>query len=141
MTELELRALMTADPKTLIRGANGKMITVGDAIYAALKGEGQGVEISPAAPAPAQPSQVASPGIRISQKAVDALSPAQYEELKTTGHLQGVSNSENGRATVHVTQGGSHSVSFTLNDTGEVGPARPIDLRDFHDPNAPASSK
>jgi hypothetical protein len=141
MNRTELQALMTADPNTLIRSVNGKLITVGDAIHAALRGEGQGVEITPAQPASTQPGQAASPGIRISQAAVNALSEAQYQELQTTGHLQGVTNSGNGRAIVHVTQGGSHSVSFALDDTGQVGPGRPIDLRDFHNPDAPASSK
>jgi hypothetical protein len=135
MTALELKALLTADPSTLVRGANGRMIPVGDAIYAALKGEGRGVEITPAQPAPAQPGQVAGPGIRISQKAVDALTPAQYAELQSTGHLQGVTNSENGRAIVHVTQGGSHSVSLSFDpETGKVGPGRSLDLRDFDAP-------
>ena len=141
MSPLELKSLMTADPATLIRGANGKMITVGDAIYAALKGEGQGVEIQPAQPASVQPGHAASPGIKISQAAVDQLSEAQYRELSETGHLAGVTNSLAGRAMIHVTTGGSYSTSFSLDETGTVGPARPMDLRDFQNPDAPASTK
>ena len=111
------------------------MITVGDAIYSVLKGEGQGVDVMPAAPAPGEPGhQAGGPNLRISQRAVDALSEAQYQELKDTGHLAGLTNSLNGRAQVHVRQGGSYSTSFTLDEEGKVGPGRGLDLRDFQDP-------
>jgi hypothetical protein len=143
MTRVELQALMQTPADTMVPwGPGGKLIPVGDAIHAALRGDGQGVEITPAQPALGQPGNQAGPGgIRISQAAVNNLTQAQYDELSRTGHLQGVTNSENGRALVHVTQGGSYSTGFSLDETGQVGPARPIDLRDFHNPDAPASSK
>jgi hypothetical protein len=132
MNKIELQTLMTTPPDTLVPwGPGGKLITVGEALHRVLKGEG--VEITPAQPAPAQPGL--SGGIRISQEAVNALSEAQYQELKETGHLQGLTNSDNGRGTVHVSQGGSHTVSFSFDpDTGKVGPGRGLDLRDFDDP-------
>jgi hypothetical protein len=135
MTELEMRVLMTTDPNTLFPWSpGGQIITVGEALRHVLRGDG--MEITPAQPAPAQPGQSAGPNIRISQAAVDQLSQAQYRELEQTGHLQGLTNSLNGRAVLRTRQGGSHSTSFTLDETGKVGPGRGLDLRDFDDPNA-----
>jgi hypothetical protein len=137
MNRIELEALMKTPSDTLVPwGPNGQVITVGEAIKHVLKGDG--MEVSPAAPAPGQPGHQAGPNIRISQAAVDQLSEAQYQELKATGHLSGVTNSLNGRAVVRVTQGGSHSVSLSFDpETGKVGPGRGLDLRDF---DAPAGS-
>jgi hypothetical protein len=137
MNRIELEALMKTPSDTLVPwGPGGQVITVGEALRHVLRGDG--MEVSPAAPAPGQPGHQAGPNIRISQEAVNALSEAQYQELKATGHLAGVTNSLNGRAVVRVTQGGSHSVSFTLDETGKVGPGRDLDMRDAFDP---ASSK
>jgi hypothetical protein len=131
MNALEMNVLMSTDPNTLVPwGPGGQIITVGEALRHVLRGDG--MEVSPAAPpAPGQPGHQAGPNIRISQAAVNALSEGQYQELKATGHLQGLTNSDNGRAVVHVTRGGSHSTNFTLDEMGEVGPGRPMDLRDF----------
>jgi len=133
MNRIELQALMQTPPDTLVPwGPNGQVITVGEALHRLMKGDG--VDITPAQPAPGQPGQPAGPNIRISQEAVNALSEAQYQELKATGHLQGLTNSDNGRAYVDVSRGGSHSASFTLDETGAVGPGRGLDLRDFDPP-------
>jgi hypothetical protein len=129
---MQLRALMQTDGSTPVI-YNGRSMLLQDALAARMRGDGQGVDIQPAQPAPVQPGQAAGPGIRISQAAVEALSPAQYEELKTTGHLQGVTNSENGRAIVHVTTGGSYTSQHSFNqETGVVEPGRGVDLRDFY---------
>jgi hypothetical protein len=136
MNRIELEALMKAPADTLVPwGPNGQVITVGEALKHVLRGDG--MEVTPAAPAPGQPGHQAGPNIRISQEAVNALSEAQYQELKATGHLQGVTNSDNGRAVVHVSRGGSHSVNLSFDpETGKVGPGRGLDLRDFSDPTA-----
>jgi hypothetical protein len=134
MTELEMRVLMTTDPNTLVPwGPGGQVITVGEALRHVLRGDG--VEITPAQPAPAQPGQAVGPNVRISQAAVDNLSQAQYDELSRTGHLQGVTNSETGRAIVHVSRGGTVTIQRSFNpETGAVEAGRGLDLRDFDDP-------
>jgi hypothetical protein len=131
LNRIELEAMMKANPNDLMLW-DRRVMTVAEALGRVLKGDG--MEVSPAQPAPGQPGHQAGPDIRISQAAVDQLSQAQYDELQSTGHLQGVTNSENGRAVVRVSQGGSHSVSFTLDETGKVGEGRGLDLRDFQDP-------
>jgi hypothetical protein len=128
LNRIELEAMMKADGNALMLW-EGRVMTVAEALGRVLKGDD--MEVSPAAPAPGQPGHQAGPNIRISQAAVDQLSEAQYQELKATGHLQGVTNSENGRAVVRVSQGGSYSTGFTLDELGKVGPGRPMDLRDF----------
>jgi hypothetical protein len=136
VNRIELQALMQTPPDTLVPwGPNGQVITVGEALHRVLQGEGMEVSLAPPS-APAQPGQSAGPNIKISQAAVNALSEEQYQELQQTGHLRGVTNSDNGRAYVHVTRGGSHSTNFTLDETGKVGPGRGLDLRDFKDPAA-----
>jgi hypothetical protein len=134
MNELELRTLMTTPPDTLVPwGPNGKVITVGEALKHVLHGEG--AEIAPVQPPQAQPGQPAGPNIRISQEAANRLGDAQYKELEQTGHIQGLTNSDNGRAIVHVRQGGSVQISRSFNpETGAVEAGRPMDLRDFDPP-------
>jgi hypothetical protein len=135
LNRIELEAVMKANPNDLMLW-DGRTMTVAEALGRVLKGDG--MEVSPAAPAPGQPGHPASgPNIQISQAAVNALTEAQYQELKATGHLQGVTNSENGRAIVRVSQGAFYSTSFTLDETGKVGEGRGLDLRDF---DAPAGS-
>jgi hypothetical protein len=135
LNPIELEAMMKANPNDLMIW-DDRVMTVAEALGRVLKG-GDGVEVTPVAPAPGQPGhQAGGPNIRISQAAVDQLSQAQYDELKATGHLAGVTNSENGRAVVRVSQGSSYSTGFTLDETGKVGPGRPMDLRSFHDPAA-----
>jgi hypothetical protein len=135
MNRMEMQALMTADPNTIMQHPfTGKPATIGEVLKAILRGEG--AEIAPVQPAPGQPGHQAGPNIRISQEAANKLSDANYQELERTGYIQGLTNSDAGRAYVHVSRGGSHSVSFTLDETGEVGPGRPMDLRDFSDPGA-----
>jgi len=131
LNRIELEAMMKANPNDLMRW-DGRVMTVAEALGRVLKGDG--MEVSPAQPAPGQLGHQAGPNIRISQAAVDQLSQAQYDELKATGHLQGVTNSDNGRAVVRVSQGGSYSTGFTLDETGKVGPGRGLDLRDFDAP-------
>jgi hypothetical protein len=133
LNRIELEAMMKANPNDLMLW-DGRVMTVAEALGRVLKGDG--VEVAPAAPAPGQPGYQAGPNIRISQEPVNNLTQAQYDELSRTGHLQGVTNSENGRAIVRVSQGGSYSTGFTLDETGKVGPGRPMDLRDFQDPAA-----
>jgi hypothetical protein len=138
MNRMEMQALMTANPNEIMAHPfTGKPATVAEVLRAILRGEGAAVHpTSP--PAQAQPGQLGAPqGLTISQEAVNALSEAQYQELKATGHIQGLTNSDAGRAYVHISQGGSHSVSFSLDETGKVGPGRGLDLRDF---DAPAGS-
>jgi hypothetical protein len=134
LNRIELEAMMKANPNDLMLW-EGRTMTVAEALGRVLKGEG--MEVAPAVPAPGQPGHQAGPNIRISQAAVNALSEAQYQELKATGHLQGVTNSDNGRAVVRVTRGGSYSANFSFDpETGALGPGRGIDLRDFDDPAA-----
>jgi hypothetical protein len=135
MNALEMKTLMTMPEHTLVPwGPGGQVITVGEALRHLLRGEG--VEIAPAQPVPGQPGQPhAGPNITISQVAVDSLSQAQYDELQQTGHLQGLTNSDNGRANVHVRQGGSISIQRSFNpETGAVEAGRGLDLRDFDPP-------
>lgn len=140
MNLLEMRALMTADPNEIMAHPfTGEPATVAEVLRAVLRGEG--AEVVPVQPAPGQPGRQAGPNIRISQEAANKLSDGNYQELERTGFIQGLTNSDAGRAYVHVSRGGSHSTSFTLDETGKVGPGRGLDMRDFHDPNASASSK
>jgi hypothetical protein len=133
MNRMELQALMTAPPDTIMAHPfTGKPATVGEVLKSILRGEGAAV--LPTSPQPGQPGYSPGPNITISQEAINALSQTQYDELKATGQLQGLTTTNAGRAYVHVTRGGSHSVNFTLDETGEVGPGRPMDLRDFDHP-------
>jgi hypothetical protein len=133
MTKLEMQALMTADPNEIMAHPfTGRPATVAEVLRAILRGEGAAV--LPVSPQPGQPGYSPGPNITISQEAVNALSQSQYDELKATGQLQGLTTTDAGRAFVHVSQGGSHSTSFTLDETGTVGPGRGLDLRDFEDP-------
>jgi hypothetical protein len=66
MNRIELEALMKAPADTLVQwGPNGQVITVGEALKHVLRGDG--MEVTPAAPAPGQPGHQAGPNIRISQ--------------------------------------------------------------------------
>jgi hypothetical protein len=134
MNALEIKTLMTMPSDTLVPwGPNGKVITVGEVLKHVLRGEG--VEIAPGALPGATAQQPAGPNIRISQEAANRLSDAQYKELEQTGHIQGLTNSDNGRAIVHVRQGGSVQISRSFNpETGAVEEGRPMDLRDFDPP-------
>jgi hypothetical protein len=135
MTLLEMRALMTAPPETIMaHPVTGRPATVAEVLKSIMRGEGAAVV--PVPPQPGQPGYRAGPNLTISQEAINALSEQQYQELKSTGQLAGLTTTDAGKASVHVSKGGSHSVSLTLDETGKVGPARPIDLRLFHDPNA-----
>jgi ABC-type transport system substrate-binding protein len=134
MNRLELQALMQAPSDTVMTHPfTGKPATVAEVLKAIMRGEGAAVH--PIAPQPGQPGYSPGPNITISQEAVNALPEEQYQELKQTGYIQGLTSSDNGRAFVHVSKGGSHSTSFTLDETGKVGPGRPMDLRDFQDPS------
>jgi hypothetical protein len=136
MTLLEMRALMTTPPDTIMpHPFTGKPATVGEVLKAIMNGEGAAVV--PVQHQPGQPGYSPGPNLTISQDAINALSQTQYDELKATGQLQGLTTTDAGRAYVHVRQGGSHSTSFTLDEKGEVGPGRGLDLRDF---DAPAGS-
>jgi hypothetical protein len=133
MNLLEMRALMTADPNEIMAHPfTGKPATVAEVLRAIMRGEGAAV--APVQHQPGQPGYSPGPNLTISQDAVNALSEQQYHELKSTGQLQGLTTTDAGRAYVHVSRGGSHSVSFTLDETGEVGPGRGLDLRDFDPP-------
>lgn len=133
MTRMEMQALMQADSNDImIHPFTGKPATIAEVLKAILRGEGAAV--LPVSPQPGQPGYSPGPNLTISQEAVNALSQSQYDELKQTGRLQGLTTSDAGRAFVHVSQGGSHSTSFTLDETGAVGPGRPMDLRDFDPP-------
>jgi hypothetical protein len=76
--------------------------------------------------------------LRISQAAADALPQAQYDELERTGHIQGLTRSDNGRAVVHVrNSSGVVESRFSFNpETGAVEPGRPINMSNFSDPAA-----
>jgi hypothetical protein len=133
MNRIELQAIMTADPnEIMVHPFTGKPATVAEVLKAIMRGEGAAV--LPVPPQPGQPGYSPGPNLTISQEAVNDLSPSQYDELKQTGYIQGLTNSDAGCAYVHVSQGGSHSVSFTLDETGKVGSGRGLDLRDFDDP-------
>jgi hypothetical protein len=142
MNRIELEAMMKSDPNEIMTW-NGRTRTIGEHLRAILKGEGAVVE--PAQPAqtgqPIQPSHQAGPGgpsLRISQEAANALPQAKYEERARTGHIQGLTNSDNGRAVVHVrNSSGTVESRFSFNpETGAVEPGRPMDTRMFHDPSA-----
>lgn len=136
MNRIEIEAMMKANPNDLMLW-DGRVMTVAEALGRVLKGDG--VEVTPAAPAPGQPGHQAGPNIRISQEAVNNLTQAQYDELSRTGYLQGVTNSDNGRAVVRFSQGGSIQVQRSFNpETGAVEAGRGLDMRDFHDPAAGA---
>jgi hypothetical protein len=134
MNRIELEALMKANPDDRML-YDGKMMPISEILGRLFRGDS--VEVIPAAPAPGQPGHQAGPNLRISQAAVDALSEAQYNELKETGHLRGLTNSDRDRAMVHVSQGGSYTSRLSFDpETGKVGPGRPMDLSLFDDPAA-----
>ena len=134
MNRMEMQALMTDDPNEIMTHSfTGKPATVAEVLKSILRGEGAAVV--PVQHQPGQPGYSPGPNLTIRQEAVNALPEAQYQELKTTGQLQGLTTSDAGRAYVHVRQGGSHSVSLSLDpETGAVGPGRGLDLRDFDAP-------
>jgi hypothetical protein len=118
MTKLEMHALMTANPNEIMAHPfTGKPATVAEVIKAILRGEGAAVV--PVPPQPGQPGYRTGPNLTISQEAINALSEQQYQELKATGELSGLTTTDAGRAYVHVSQGGSHSLSFTLDEGGK----------------------
>jgi hypothetical protein len=130
MTRMEMHALMSANSNDIMTHPfTGKPATVAEVIKAILRGEGAAVV--PVPPQPGQPGYRTGPNLTISQEAINALSEQQYQELKSTGQLSGLTTTDAGRAYVHTRQGGSHSVSFTLDEEGKVGPGRGLDLRDF----------
>jgi hypothetical protein len=134
MTKLEMQALMTADPNEIMAHPfTGKPATVAEVLGAIIRGEG--AEIAPVQPQAGQPGHQAGPNIRISQESANQLSEANYQELERTGHILGLTKRDD-RTFVHVSRGGSYSTSFTLDERGEVGPGRPMDLSQFDDPNA-----
>jgi hypothetical protein len=141
MNRIELEAMMKSNPNELMTW-NGRTRTIGEHLRAIFKGEGAVVEpAQPAQTGPIQPSHQAGPGgpaLRISQAAADALPQAQYDELASTGHIQGLTRSDNGRAAVHVrNSSGVVESRFSFDpETGKVGPGRGIDMRMFHDPAA-----
>ena len=138
LNRIELEAMMKAKPDDLML-YDGRVITVAEALGHIMRGEG--AEVAPPA-ITAQPGQHTSPNVRISQEAANKLSDALYQELEQTGHIQGLTRTDAGRAYVHVRQGGSLSIQRSFDpETGEVGLGRGLDMRDFFDPNAPASSK
>jgi hypothetical protein len=142
MNRMELEAMMKSNPNELMTW-NGRTRTIGEHLRAIFKGEGAVVEAAQPAQTgqPIQPSHQAGPGgpaLRISQAAADALPQAQYEELEKTGHIQGLTRSDNGRAVVHVrNSSGVVESRFSFDpETGKVGPGRGIDMRMFHAPAA-----
>jgi hypothetical protein len=131
MNRMEMQALMSANPNDIMAHPfTGKPATVAEVLRAILRGEG--AEIAPVQPAPGQPGHQ-GPNIRISQESANKLSDTSYRELERTGHILGLTKKDD-RAFVTVRQGGSYSISFTLDEEGKVGPGRPMDLRSFHDP-------
>jgi hypothetical protein len=135
MNRIELETLMKTPSDTLVPwGDHGKVITVAEALKRVFQGEG--MDVIPVPPAAAKPGQAVGPNLRISQEAVNALTEQQYKELSETGHLQGLTNSDKGRAVVRVTQGGSYTANLSFDPEGgkAIGPGRPLDTRDFHDP-------
>jgi hypothetical protein len=140
LNRLEMEALMKTDGSTPVL-FNGKQMLLQDALTARMRGEGGAVVEAAPPTGPVQPSHQAGPGgpaLRISQAAADALPQAQYEELERTGHIQGLTRSDNGRAVVHVrNSSGTVQSRFSFNpETGAVEPGRPMDTRMFHDPSA-----
>jgi hypothetical protein len=127
---MALQTLMQSPQDTVVTYA-GKQMMVSDALGRMMKGDGAAIV---PAPAPAQPG--APTGLTISQRAVDALTAEQYKELEATGHLQGLTNSDNGRAIVHVRDSsGTVTSRFSFNvETGAIEPGRLMDLRDFDAP-------
>jgi hypothetical protein len=108
MNRMEMQALMTADPNEIMAHPfTGKPATVAEVLRAILRGEGAAVH--PTSPQPGQPGYSPGPNLTISQEAINALSQTQYDELKATGQLQGLTTTDAGRAYVHVSRGGSHS--------------------------------
>jgi hypothetical protein len=130
MNRIELESLMKANPNEIMTW-NGRTRTIGEHLRALFKGEGAVVEAAPQA-------GPGGPALRISQAAADALPQAQYDELASTGHIQGLTRSDNGRAVVHVrNSSGTVQSRFSFNpETGAVEPGRPMDTRMFHDPSA-----
>jgi hypothetical protein len=140
---LAIQTMMNTPQDTVVTYA-GRQMLVSDALKHMMNGEGAAV-VEPAQPAqtgqPIQPSHQAGPGgpkLMISQGAANTLPQAKYDELAKTGHIQGLTNSDNGRAVVHVrNSSGTVESRFAFNpETGAVEPGRPMDTRMFHDPSA-----
>jgi hypothetical protein len=81
MNRMELQALMTAPPDTIMAHPfTGKPATVSEVLKAILRGEGAAVV--PIPPQPGQPGYSPGPNITISQEAINALDQTQYDELR-----------------------------------------------------------
>jgi hypothetical protein len=130
MNRIEIETLMKTDGNQILT-LNGKTRTVAEHLGAIFKGEGALVTTAPTAQQPGQPTGGTS--LKISQRGVDQLSQANYDELKSTGEIEGLTTPI--RSTyVHVRQGGSMQSNFSFDETGKVGPGRGLDLRDFDAP-------
>jgi hypothetical protein len=131
MNRIELEALMKADSNEMLT-LNGRTRTVAEHLGAIFKGEGAVVTTAPPAQQPGQPS--GGTNLTISQRGVDQLSQAQYDELKRTGEIEGLTTPIRS-IHVHVRQGGAIESRFSFDpETGKVQPGRAMDLRDFDAP-------
>jgi hypothetical protein len=125
-------------PQDTVVTYDGRPMLVSTALKHMLNGGDAAVVTAQPAQQPGQPGQgqPGAPGLTISQRAADALSQKQYDELKQTGHIQGLTNSDNGRAMISMrNSSGTVQSRFSFDpETGKVEPGRPIDLRDFDAP-------
>jgi hypothetical protein len=132
MTLLELKSLMTTPSDTIMaHPVTGKPATVAEVLKSIMRGEGAAVV--PVPPQPGQPGYRAGPNLTISQAAINALSEQQFQELKSTGQLAGLTTTDAGKATIHVTTGGSYTSQHSFNpETGAVEQGRGVNLRQFY---------
>jgi hypothetical protein len=150
---MALQTLMTTPEDTVVTYA-GRQMLVSDALRHMLNG-GDAVTVHiPANTAgrlgpndpgrqPGTPGQLSvGPQIQISQAATDALSGAQYAEFQRTGGIEGLTGPIEGTR-VHVRNStGTVESRFSFNpETGAVEAGRGLDMRHFHDPDAPAETK
>ena len=93
MNLLEMQALMTADPNTIMAHPfTGKPATVAEVLKAIMNGEGAAV--APVQHQPGQPGYSPGPNITISQEAVNALGEQQYHDPLQRLRLPGPSTEQ-----------------------------------------------
>ncbi|MBV9828494.1 MAG: hypothetical protein JO001_22940 [Alphaproteobacteria bacterium] len=98
----------------------GKQITAGEALKNMMRSEGIDIR------QPQSGQGAATPAVHASQEAVDSLSEAQYQELKNTGGIDGVTRPNPARVTIR--QGGAVEVRRSFNpETGAVEAGRQLE--------------
>jgi hypothetical protein len=134
LDRMTLQVLMQTPQDTLV-SYNGKPTLISEVLRRMLKGE-DNAPIQPPQPQPGTPQVPSGPTVLASQRAMDALSEADYQSLAQTGHIDGLTRPLQPTVSVR-NSSGSVDIRRSFNaDTGAIEAGRGLDMRDFSDPAA-----